>query len=76
MVSTLYPTLSTNALELDWYLKLLKATRKGKKTKQGFNVRPGNQTRNLQIIFDSNCAKEVKIERCLQRSTTAALVYY
>ena len=28
-----------------------------------------------QIIFDSNCAKEVKIECCLQHSTTA-LVYY
>ena len=29
------------------YLMLLKASRKGKKSKQGFEVTPGNQTRNL-----------------------------
>ena len=40
-----YPPLSINAL-FYWYLKLVKATRKGEKLKQGCHVK-GNRTRDL-----------------------------
>ena len=42
----LSPYLSISTL-LYGYLKLLKATRKGKKSKQGFELTPGNRSRDL-----------------------------
>ena len=46
MVRSFYPSHSISALFYG-HLKLVKATEKGKKSKQGFKVTPGNQTRNF-----------------------------
>ena len=41
-----FPPLSSSTA-LYGYLKLLKATRKGKKSEEGFELTPGNRSRNL-----------------------------
>ena len=63
-----------------WLVLINKATwsykeRKENKTGIWGQTWHSNSQPPAQIIFDSNCAKEVKIECCLQHSTTA-LVYY